>query len=110
MDFLPFQVWIVDAGVVLFLLVMSLKVLREYERAVVFLLGRFWKVKGPGLILIFPVVQQMVRIDLRTRVLDVPQQDVISRDNVSVRVNAVIYYRIIDPEKAVIQVENYEAV
>jgi regulator of protease activity HflC (stomatin/prohibitin superfamily) len=98
------------AAVLLFLLIVaSLRVLREYQRAVVFLLGRFWKVKGPGLILIIPVIQQMVRVDLRTRVLDVPQQDVISRDNVSVRVNAVIYYRIIDPEKAVIQVENFEA-
>jgi regulator of protease activity HflC (stomatin/prohibitin superfamily) len=100
----------VVAAVLLFLLIAaSLRVLREYQRAVVFLLGRFWKVKGPGLILIVPVIQQMVRVDLRTRVLDVPQQDVISRDNVSVRVNAVIYYRIIDAEKAVIQVENYEA-
>ena len=90
MDILLTQVWIVAAGLLLFLLAISLKVLREYERAVVFLLGRFWKVKGPGLVLIVPVIQQMVRLDLRTRVLDVPQQDVISRDNVSVRVNAVI--------------------
>ncbi len=108
MEFLLTQAWIVALGLLLLVLATSLKVLREYERAVVFLLGRFWKVKGPGLILIVPVVQQMVRVDLRTRVLDVPQQDVISRDNVSVRVNAVIYYRIIDPEKAIIQVENYE--
>src|SRR5258708_24522740 len=74
---------------------------------VVFRLGGFWRVKGPGLILLFPIVQQMVRLDLRTRVLDVPTQDVISRDNVSVKVSAVIYYRIVDPEKATIQVEDY---
>jgi len=86
----------------------SLRILREYERGVVFLLGRFWKVKGPGLVVIVPFVQQMVRIDLRTRVLDVPPQDVISRDNVSVKVNAVVYYRVIDPEKAVIQVEEFD--
>ena len=86
----------------------SIRILREYERAVVFMLGRLWKVKGPGLIIIIPFIQQMVRIDLRTRVLNVPPQDVISRDNVSVRVNAIIYFRIIDPEKAVIQVERFE--
>jgi regulator of protease activity HflC (stomatin/prohibitin superfamily) len=86
----------------------SLRILREYERGVVFLLGRFWKVKGPGLVVIVPFIQQMVRIDLRTRVLDVPPQDVISRDNVSVKVNAVVYYRVIDPEKSVIQVEEFD--
>jgi regulator of protease activity HflC (stomatin/prohibitin superfamily) len=86
----------------------SIRILREYERAVVFMLGRLWKVKGPGLVIIIPFIQQMVRIDLRTRVLNVPPQDVISHDNVSVRVNAIIYFRIIDPEKAVIQVERYE--
>ena len=79
----------------------------EYERAVVFTLGRFWKVKGPGLVLIVPIIQRMRRMDLRTVVMDVPSQDVISRDNVSVRVNAVIYFRVIEPEKATIQVENY---
>lgn len=103
------QAWIVVAVIVLIVLASALRVLREYERAVVFMLGRFWKVKGPGLILILPVIQQMVRMDLRTRVLDVPQQDVISRDNVSVKVNAVIYYRIIDAERAVIQVEDFQA-
>jgi regulator of protease activity HflC (stomatin/prohibitin superfamily) len=86
----------------------SIRILREYERGVVFLLGRFWKVKGPGLVIIVPFVQQMVRVDLRTRVLDVPPQDVISKDNVSVKVNAVVYFRVIDPEKAVIQVEQFE--
>ena len=84
----------------------SIKVLREYERGVVFMLGRFWKVKGPGLILVWPVIQQIVRVDLRTIVLDVPTQDVISRDNVSVQVSAVIYFRVVDPEKAIIQIEN----
>ena len=86
----------------------SIRILREYERGVVFLLGRFWKVKGPGLVIIVPFIQQMVRMDLRTRVLDVPPQDVISKDNVSVKVNAVVYFRVIDPEKAVIQVEQFE--
>jgi regulator of protease activity HflC (stomatin/prohibitin superfamily) len=85
----------------------AIRILREYERAVVFTLGRFWKVKGPGLVIIVPVVQQMVRINLRTRVLDVEPQDVVSRDNVSVKVSAVIYYRVIDPEMAIIQVENF---
>jgi regulator of protease activity HflC (stomatin/prohibitin superfamily) len=91
----------------LIFLMAAIKILREYERGVIFTLGRFTGVKGPGLILLIPVVQQMVRIDLRTLVLDVPTQDVISRDNVSVRVNAVIYFRVIDPEKATIQVEDY---
>ena len=86
---------------------MSVRVLREYERGVVFQLGRFWAVKGPGLILLIPVLQQMVRVDLRTVVLDVPKQDVISRDNVSVKVNAVLYFRVIDPERAIIQVANF---
>ncbi|HEX9397845.1 MAG TPA: slipin family protein [Burkholderiales bacterium] len=95
------------AIVALILLAMSLRILREYERGVVFQLGRFWAVKGPGLILLIPVVQQMVRMDLRTVVLDVPPQDVITRDNVSVKVNAVIYFRIIDPQKAVIQVASF---
>jgi regulator of protease activity HflC (stomatin/prohibitin superfamily) len=89
------------------LLMAAIKVLREYERGVVFFLGRFQAVKGPGLIIIIPVVQQMVRVDLRTVVMDVPTQDVISRDNVSVKVNAVIYFRVIDPERAIIQVERY---
>jgi regulator of protease activity HflC (stomatin/prohibitin superfamily) len=82
-------------------------VLREYERAVVFTLGRFWKVKGPGLIIIVPMIQQIVRVELRTVVMDIPPQDVISRDNVSVRVNAVVYFRVIDPARSVIQVEDY---
>ncbi len=93
--------------VVIAILFYSFRVMREYERAVVFQLGRLWKVKGPGLVILVPIVQQMVRVDLRTRVLDVPPQDVISRDNVSVRVNAVVYYRVLDPEKAIVQVEHF---
>ena len=97
----------VIALLVLLFLAAAIKILREYERGVIFTLGRFTGVKGPGLILIIPLVQQMVRVDLRTRVLDVPKQDVISRDNVSVRVNAVVYFRVIDSERATIQVENF---
>jgi len=93
--------------VLLILFATSIRVLREYERGVVFMLGRFWKVKGPGLVILIPVVQQMVRIDLRTVVFDVPPQDVITRDNVSVKVNAVVYFRVVDPEKAVIQVVRF---
>ena len=85
----------------------AIRILREYQRGVVFTLGRFWRVKGPGFIIIIPFVQQMVRVDLRTVVMDVPTQDVISHDNVSVKVNAVVYFRVIDPEKAIIQVENF---
>ena len=91
----------------LFLLFSMFRILREYQRGVIFFLGRFQKVKGPGLIIVIPIVQQMVRVDLRTVVMDVPSQDVISRDNVSVRVNAVIYFRVIDAQKAIINVENY---
>src|SRR5689334_293678 len=89
------------------LLVWSLRILREYERGVVFQLGRFWMVKGPGLIVLIPAIQQMVKVDLRTVVLDVPPQDVITRDNVSVKVNAVVYFRVVDPQNAVIQVVNF---
>ncbi len=89
------------------LIVTSIKILREYERAVVFLLGRFQRVKGPGLIIVIPGIQQMVRVDLRMVVLDVPTQDVISRDNVSVKVNAVVYFRVVDPQRAIIQVANF---
>lgn len=93
----------------LLFLMAAIKILREYQRGVVFTLGRFTGVKGPGLILLVPMIQQMVRTDLRVLVFDVPPQDVISHDNVSVRVNAVIYFRIIDPEKAIIQVEDFMA-
>ncbi|UCF25108.1 MAG: slipin family protein [Ralstonia sp.] len=89
------------------LIISSFRVLREYERGVVFLLGRFWRVKGPGLVIIVPAIQQMVRVDLRTVVMDVPPQDVISHDNVSVKVNAVVYFRVVDPERAIIQVANF---
>lgn len=98
-------------GGLIFLLILlviaAFRVLREYERGVVFMLGRFWKVKGPGLVLIIPAIQQMVRVDLRTVVMDVPPQDVISHDNVSVKVNAVVYFRVVDPERAIIQVANF---
>jgi regulator of protease activity HflC (stomatin/prohibitin superfamily) len=87
----------------------AFRILFEYQRGVIFTLGRFWRVKGPGLIIVVPLVQQMVRVDLRTIVLDVPTQDVISRDNVSVKVNAVIYYRVVDPQRAIIQVEDFQA-
>jgi len=93
--------------IVVILVAASIKILREYERAVVFLLGRFQAVKGPGLIIIIPVIQQMVRVDLRTVVLDVPPQDVITRDNVSVKVNAVVYFRVVDAQHAIIQVVNF---
>jgi regulator of protease activity HflC (stomatin/prohibitin superfamily) len=101
----------VFVGLIIFiaLVLYTVRILREYERGVVFMLGRFWKVKGPGLIIIIPIVQQMVRVDLRTVVMDVPSQDVISRDNVSVKVNAVLYFRVIDPERAIIQVEDFLA-
>ncbi|MGB5690813.1 MAG: slipin family protein [Woeseiaceae bacterium] len=92
---------------ILVLLSQMIKILQEYERGVVFLLGRFQSVKGPGLIILIPGIQKMVRVDLRVMVLDVPTQDVISRDNVSVKVNAVIYFRVVDPEKAIIRVANF---
>jgi regulator of protease activity HflC (stomatin/prohibitin superfamily) len=97
-------------GIVLLIAIVvisSFRVLREYERGVVFMLGRFWKVKGPGLVLVIAGIQQMVRVELRTIVLDVPPQDVITRDNVSVKVNAVVYFRVVDPEKSVIQVAKF---
>ena len=94
---------------ILVIVPMIFKVMREYERAVVFTFGRFTSVKGPGLIIIIPLVQQIERVQLRTIVMDVPSQDVISHDNVSVKVNAVVYFRVIDPERAIIQVENYYA-
>jgi regulator of protease activity HflC (stomatin/prohibitin superfamily) len=97
-------------GVVVVLIALvayALRILREYERGVIFQLGRFWSVKGPGLIVVIPVFQQMVRVDLRTVVFDVPPQDVITRDNVSVKVNAVVYFRVVDPQKAIIQVVDF---
>ncbi len=86
---------------------MSVRILREYERAVVFTLGRFEKVKGPGLVLLIPFIQEMVRVDLRVQVIEIPSQDVISRDNVSMKVDAVLYFRVVDPERAIIQVQNF---
>src|SRR5882724_3925366 len=110
---MPFDIsagWlsVVPIAIVVLMIVYALRVLREYERAVIFMLGRFWRVKGPGLFVLIPFVQQMVRVDLRIRVLDVPTQDVISRDNVSVKVNAIVFYRVLDPEKAIIQVADYD--
>jgi regulator of protease activity HflC (stomatin/prohibitin superfamily) len=102
--------WTALAVIIIALLVSMFRILREYERGVIFTLGRYYKVKGPGLILVIPVIQQMVKVDLRIRVLDVPSQDVISRDNVSVKVNAVLYFRVLDAQKAIINVEDfYEA-
>jgi regulator of protease activity HflC (stomatin/prohibitin superfamily) len=100
----PYAVIVVLAVIIL---ASAIRIMREYERAVVFTLGRFTGVKGPGLILLFPYIQQAVRVDLRTIVLDVPSQDVISRDNVSVKVSAVVYFRVVDADKSVIQVENF---
>ncbi|MEX2239740.1 MAG: SPFH domain-containing protein, partial [Burkholderiales bacterium] len=94
-------------ALIILLVIASIRILREYERGVVFLLGRFQRVMGPGLIVVIPGVQQMVRVDLRLVVLDVPSQDVISRDNVSVKVNAVVYFRVVDPQLAIIQVANF---
>ena len=95
--------------ILLVVLFSAFRILREYERGVVFMLGRFYKVKGPGLIIIIPGIQKMVRVDLRTVTMDVPSQDVISRDNVSVKVSAVVYFRVVDPQRAIIQVENFLA-
>ena len=100
---------LVAVVIVVFILINAIRILPEYERGVVFFLGRFQRVKGPGLIIVIPIVQQMVRVDLRTVVMDVPTQDVISRDNVSVKVNAVVYFRVVDPERAIIQVEDFHA-
>jgi regulator of protease activity HflC (stomatin/prohibitin superfamily) len=104
MAFIPPLILLV---ILVVLVTSSLRILREYERGVVFQLGRFWKVKGPGLVILVPFIQQMVRVELRTVVLDVPSQDVITRDNVSVKVNAVVYFRIVDPQKSIIEVQNF---
>jgi regulator of protease activity HflC (stomatin/prohibitin superfamily) len=100
---------VIPAAVILaFILIKTMvKVLREYERAVVFTLGRFSEVKGPGLVLLIPLIQQMVRVDLRVQVIEIPTQDVISRDNVSMKVDAVLYFNVIDPERAIIRVQSY---
>ena len=104
---LEFYVYVAITVLILLLVAYTFRILREYERGVIFLLGRFWKVKGPGLIIVVPFIQQMERVSLRTVVLDVPTQDAISRDNVSVKVNAVVYFRVLDPERAIIQVEDF---
>lgn len=99
--------WAVLAVLVVAFLFSTFRILREYERGVIFMLGRYYRVKGPGLVMVVPLIQQMVKVDLRIRVLDVPSQDVISRDNVSVKVNAVLYFRVLDAQKAVINVEDF---
>ena len=104
---MPLEVYAILISFAIIILATALKILREYQRGVIFLLGRFQRVKGPGLIIVIPFIQQMVKVDLRLVVMDVPSQDVISRDNVSVKVNAVVYFRVIDPERAIIQVEHY---
>jgi len=104
---MPFEVYIAVIALVVVFVASAIKILLEYERGVIFTLGRFWKVKGPGIIIVVPLIQRMIKVDLRVIVMDVPSQDVISRDNVSVKVNAVVYFRVIDPEKAIIQVEDY---
>ncbi|QJP13413.1 slipin family protein [Starkeya sp. ORNL1] len=104
LEFVPFAIIVL---LVIIIALSAIRIMREYERAVMFTLGRFSGVKGPGLIVLIPFVQQIVRVDLRTIVLDVPSQDVISRDNVSVKVNAVLYFRVVDADKAIIQVENF---
>jgi regulator of protease activity HflC (stomatin/prohibitin superfamily) len=102
-----FEAYVIPIVILIALVFASIRILREYERGVIFTLGRFTGVKGPGLILVIPVVQSMVKVDMRTMVMDVPSQDVISRDNVSVKVNAVVYFRVIEPEKSIIQVEQF---
>jgi len=102
-------IYVLPVALALGLFFASVRILREYERGVVFFLGRFQGIKGPGLIIVVPGIQQMVRVDQRVITLDVPKQDVISRDNVTVKVNAVLYYRVVDPSRAVLQVENYHA-
>ena len=106
---LDYLAYLVLAVIVILFFTSAVRILREYQRGVIFTLGRFTGVKGPGLIILIPFVQQMVRVDLRVVVQDVPPQDVISRDNVSVKVNAVLYFRIVDPERAIIRVEDFMA-
>ncbi len=92
---------------IFFLFAISFKILREYERGVIFFLGKFYKVKGPGIIIVVPIIQKMVKVSLRTVVMDVPPQDIITKDNVTVKVNAVVYFRVLDPQKAIIEVEDF---
>lgn len=101
-----YAMYVVIIFVVAFL-ISAIKILFEYERGVIFTLGRYWRTSGPGIMIVIPIIQKMVRVDLRTIVMDVPSQDVISRDNVSVKVNAVVYFRVVEPDKAIIQVENF---
>src|ERR671914_222065 len=98
---------IIAAAILIFILLSAIRIMNEYERGVTFTLGRYTGTKGPGLIIVIPMIQRIVKVDLRTIVLDVPTQDVISRDNVSVKVNAVVYFRVVDPQSAIIQVANF---
>ena len=107
MDFSTYIIFPLVLVVALTVIMASVKILREYERAVVFTLGRFQKVKGPGLVLMVPFIQEMVHVDLRIQVIEIPTQDVISRDNVSMKVDAVLYFNVVNPEHAIIQVQNY---
>ncbi len=102
-----FNTMIIFIIIIALFLYSAIKILQEYERGVVFMLGRFWKVKGPGLIILIPLIQRMVKVSLRMIVLDIPPQDIITRDNVSVKVNAVVYFRVIDPQRAIIDVEDF---
>jgi regulator of protease activity HflC (stomatin/prohibitin superfamily) len=99
--------YLAPAILLLAIIISAVRILREYERGVIFFLGRFQKVKGPGLIIVIPVIQKMVKVDLRVITYDIPTQDVISRDNVTVHVSAVLYFRVVDPERAIIQVEHF---
>ena len=106
--FYLFNSYYIIGIIVLLLLVKAIKIIREYERAVVFRLGKFQKVRGPGLIIIIPFIDKMVKVELRTVTLDVPPQDIITRDNVPVKVNAVVYFKVVNPEDAIIKIENYK--
>ena len=99
--------WTIPAFIVLSIIISAVRILKEYERGVIFFLGRFQKVKGPGLIIVIPLIQKMEKVDLRVVTFDIPTQDVISRDNVTVHVGAVLYFRVVDPERAIIQVEQF---
>jgi regulator of protease activity HflC (stomatin/prohibitin superfamily) len=107
LDIIPVVLLVAFVLVAFVLITATVKILREYERAVVFTLGRFQKVKGPGLVLLIPFFQEMVRVDLRIQVIEIPSQDVISHDNVSMKVDAVLYFNVVNPERAIIQVQSY---
>jgi len=108
MEFVIFKTYYIIGIIVMLLLIKAIKIIREYERAVVFRLGKFQKVRGPGLIILIPFIDKMVKVELRTVTLDVPPQDIITRDNVPVKVNAVVYFKIVNPEDAIVKIENYK--